>query len=220
MAEDRQLTDPRRFGLSSFAELLAPRVQIIGEDPRTYEAVHAGLMASLVPMTPYECVIAENLISIEWELIQHRQMREAKLRELVASSVVRAIVDAKFFEHSLALDEAWEQHVASGGTEDDWEEPISFDRNSAKHEGKALVDRAMSPDIEERSQAYDELKSMEIDLIGIMSSAYIPTELLADKTAQKHADAVVALENRRREVKRDFDLLQKSRPIEGEVIDG
>jgi len=38
---------------------------------------HAGLTQSLAPATPYEAVLAESLISIEWELLQHRRMHEA-----------------------------------------------------------------------------------------------------------------------------------------------
>ena len=40
------------------------------------------MMLELAPATPYECVIAENLVALEWEMLQHRRMRNACIREV------------------------------------------------------------------------------------------------------------------------------------------
>lgn len=219
MPEDMKLTDPRRYGLSSFAELLAPRDPLIGEDPGTYEAVHAGLMASLTPMTAYECVIAENLVAIEWEILQHRKLREDLLRQKVHSSVVDAVVDAKRQEHDHALDDTWEVHLKNGGTEDDWEAPTEFDHASAHEFAENLTDRAMEPDMTIRTKAWEELRALGINFTDIMSKAYFPGQYAAQRPVSLHESAVMGLEKRRREVMRDYDQLQRLRLIEAEVID-
>jgi hypothetical protein len=71
--------DPRDFNLESFGDLVSDKLSIVGEEAGAFEVFRAGMLASLAPMTPYECVIAENLIAIEWELFQQRRMREASL---------------------------------------------------------------------------------------------------------------------------------------------
>ena len=83
---------PTRFNLTSFAELLPARDHIIGEDPGSFDGFHGGMMQSLAPVTPYEGVIAENLIAIEWELLQHRRMRDAGLRQIIRKAICDAVV--------------------------------------------------------------------------------------------------------------------------------
>jgi hypothetical protein len=65
------------FGLASFADILPKREALIGEDPDAFDDFHAAMMETLGPTTPYECVIAEKLIDIEWETVQRRHMRQA-----------------------------------------------------------------------------------------------------------------------------------------------
>ena len=52
--------------------------------------------------------------------------------------------------------------------------------------------------------------------IDLMSEAYVSYL----SPSGKHDDKVQELERRRRDVRRDYDALQRARPIEGEVIDG
>jgi hypothetical protein len=57
-----------------------------GEDPDTYEGLREALLHDLVPRSPYERLLAENLITLEWEAIRHRRLRDdlirAKARDL------------------------------------------------------------------------------------------------------------------------------------------
>lgn len=43
------------------------------------------MMRSLTSIPLYERVIAQNLITIEWELLQHRRMRDAGLHRIIIS---------------------------------------------------------------------------------------------------------------------------------------
>lgn len=65
-SETQNLPDPLRFNLASFAELLPARDPVIGEAPGSFGGFRQGMLQSLGPATPYECVIAENLVQIEW----------------------------------------------------------------------------------------------------------------------------------------------------------
>lgn len=93
MPQDLSLPDPGRFDLKSFADILPARPPIIGEEPGSFKGFRQGLLESLAPTTPYECVVAENLVSIEWELLQHRVMRDAGIRRQISDAIVEATVN-------------------------------------------------------------------------------------------------------------------------------
>ncbi|MBV7410699.1 hypothetical protein [Maritimibacter sp. DP1N21-5] len=215
MSQDPMLPDPSRFSLTSFSELLPPRDPIIGEAPSDFEAFHDAMMKSLMPATPYEAVVAENLIAIEWELIQHRRMREASLRRLVKSSITDAVVAHRKAVHSREMNRAFEQFLAEGGDGERWKDPKSFDRRSAVKAGEELADRATSRNATDQQAALDEIAKLGLEPTEVMSAAYRDSEAVLE-----HDTKIQQLEKRRRDVKRDFDLLVKVRPVEGEWIEG
>lgn len=214
MPQDLPVKSPTAFGLDSFADLLPIRDPIPGEDPGSFATFHVAMVASLGPATPYECVIAENLVAIEWELVQHRRMRDAGLRDIIRQAICKAVVRQKDAEHDAELDEAWEQHVAAGGDEDDWE-PTRFDRDAAEAAGGDLAARAMSRDLDTQARAYEEVSALGMDPVAIMGEAYRSH----DRSVTQHDNRLRELEGRRREVKRDFDALQRARPVEATVIE-
>lgn len=68
---------------------LIPRPMLFAdEDPTTYEGLRQAFLADLAPGAPYERALAENLVTLEWEAIRHRRMRDnlirAKARDLAA----------------------------------------------------------------------------------------------------------------------------------------
>lgn len=172
-------------------------------------------MQSLVPLTPYEGVIAENLISIEWELLLHQRMRDACLRSLIRVAISEAVVAKYKDDHEVALDEAWERHIEDGGNEDDWEEP-SFDTAAAKDAGEDLAARATSRDPVAQAKAHADITALGMAPLDLMGEAYRSR----DGAITRHDIKYKELEHRRRDVKRDFDALQKTRPLEVEVIEG
>ena len=216
MPSDVRPPEPAHFNLTSFADLLPDRAPIIGEDPGSFEEFREGMMQSLRPMTPYEGVIAENLITIEWELLQHRRMRDAGLRKLIKISIQNAVVKREEAIHEEALDDAWEKHAQAGGTNDDWEEPFDFDENKSKTEGAALAKKAVSNNPKTSKAASKEIEEMGLDALEVMGGAYRSAAPLITH----HEEKLQELERRRREVKRDFDALQSARPVEGKVITG
>ena len=234
MSADTTLPDPARFNLPQFSDLLPARDPFIGEDPVSYQGLHAGLMQTLAPLTPYECVIAENLIAIEWELLQQRRMRETAIRQGAKEAVEKAVAAQRESEHEAALEEAFEIHEAfeaeiEAGTKSaaQSEEPFDFDAvfgaefdaESAKAEGADLAARAVSRDSAVQADAWEEIAALGLDPVSVMSEAYAKEDDRA-RMRYDHDGKVQQLERRRREVKRDFDALQKTRQGQAEIIDG
>jgi len=215
MTTNQKLPAPSRFDLQSFADLLPDRAPIIGEDHGSFQGFHNGMMQSLLPMTPYEGVIAENLIAIEWELLQQRRMRDAGLRQLLRDHVAKAVVAREQEAYEEKLDDAWDQHMAEGGSEDDWREPFDFDEEAALNAGQALAKKAVSHDSEVFQSACAEIEDMGLDVVELMGEAY----RTHDFSVIRHEQKLPALERRRREVMRDYEALQKARPRDVEVAE-
>ena len=56
---------------------LFPRITIFpGEDETSFEDLRQGFMLDLSPSAPYEIALVENLVTLEWEAIRHRKIRD------------------------------------------------------------------------------------------------------------------------------------------------
>ena len=49
------------------------------EDPETHAALRDAILLDLTPGTPYERILAEQLVTLEWEALRHRRMRDSLL---------------------------------------------------------------------------------------------------------------------------------------------
>jgi hypothetical protein len=220
MSKDLTTPDPRDFGLASFADLLSCRPPIPGEEPGGFQALRGGLLASLTPMTPYECVVAESLVAIEWELHQRRRLREHALRKNLSEAVTKAAMSCLQRAHDRAFDEArdahWEAHKEANGSEGDWKDPHPFDRQSASEQVAAHVEGVLSPDAGRQAEAQRALTELGVPLLDLMGEAYAETH----GQAHRHDAKAQELERRRREVLRDYAALQRARPIDHAQTDG
>lgn len=168
MSKKVSLPDAGRFSLASFAEILPTRDPIIGESAGSFDVFHEGMARSLAPATPYECVIAENLVAIEWELLQRRRMRETAIRRLATSAVAKAVFEHRRAEHFAALEEARDHHFEAGGTEDDWQAPFRINLDAAQEEGADLAARATSSDRNMQQAACEEIAALGMDAVEVM----------------------------------------------------
>lgn len=179
--------NPAQFNLQSFADLLSTRGAMVGEDPGAFDDFHEGMMQSLAPATPYECVIAENLISIEWDLLQHQRMRYAGLHRITHNTISKAVL--------ASLREAPEKK--------------KWDEAAALAKGADLAERAISRDRKIQAKAYDEITELGMNPVQLMSQTYRTSGF----GVSHHESEIQQLERRRRDVKRDYDALQKVRPV-------
>ena len=83
----------QHFGLASFAELLFETSDAIGEADGSFETFHEHLLQSLMPMTAHERVIAENIITVEWEISQLTRAMRASVRCGVEQDIQSHIIN-------------------------------------------------------------------------------------------------------------------------------
>ena len=88
-----------------------------------------------------------------------------------------------------------------------------FDEAAAEAEGKDLARRALSVDPAVRDPALEEVRALGLAPDELMAAGYGK----ASHAIRHHDEACQDLERRRRFLRRDYDLLQWGRPLEGEV---
>jgi hypothetical protein len=218
--------DPGRFNLTTFADMLSHREPIVGEVPGSYPVFHAGLTQSFALATPYEAVVAESLIRIEWELLQHRRMRDASLRASIRKQIRKAVITALEVIYNQEVAQDLEDHLVGGGEDEDWDHPGDFDEDAAREAGQDLAARASSQDPQVQAEAYEEIEALGITPLDLMRMAYNRDRHTLDTMDDRIRDR----EQRRHEILRDFERLQAARRnaptvedaevIEAEVIDG
>ena len=215
MANDLSNTPPEAFGFASFSELLAPRHPLLGEDVEDKESFREGLLTTLMPMSPYEAAVAENVIAIEWDLFQHRELRRYKLQKTTITAVKTAFRDAFYAIYKAEMDAHYEVFMKEGGVRNDWDAPYDFDSAAAAERVAVVVEDAFSCDAKVRENAYQAMREIGFDPQEQLSMA-----LTSDYgRAPRHDEALQNLEKRRREVMRDYERLQMMRAIEGSAVE-
>jgi len=186
--------NPAQFNLQSFADILSKRSAIVGEDPGAFDDFHDGMTQSLAPTTAYECVIAENLISIEWDLLQHQRMRDDCLQQVTRKAISEAVLAFLKELHGTRPKKKWDEAATLA-------------------EGADLADRAITRDRTIQAKAYDEITALGMDPLQLMSQTYGTSGF----GISRHESEIQQLERSRRDVKRDYDALQKVRPVSAPV---
>jgi hypothetical protein len=208
---------PAEFGFERFSDLLSSRPTLPGEDLGCFEALRAGIISSLAPVTPYECVIAESLVAIEWELLQRRRMRELSLTKKIRGNFMAAAIIKAEAMHDAAVDEErdrhWDAFIEDGGEEDEWQDPHPFDKAREWERISAIFDAATSLEPAVREEALKTIEDMGLSLEAAMAHAYAD----AEGDAPRHDTKVQELERRRREVMRDYDAILRARPIDQSI---
>jgi len=88
--------------------------------------------------------------------------------------------------------------------------PYEFDALPAQSEAEDLIQRLYSKEPEIKEQAHNDLSVTFKHAEDILADQYKSGE-----TFQTHSDRIATLEERRRDLKKDYDSLQQFRPIEG-----
>ena len=122
---------------------LTPTLSLLpGEDEADFEALRTGLLRDLAPSSPYEQVLAQNLVDLEWEFYRYRKLRNDILRKKFVDLAIGALLHGYIGEaHPTPESESY---------------------------AKALVD----PDSELREAARAVLASHDIDEGWILATAY------------------------------------------------
>ena len=75
---------------------LYPRITIFpGEDKTTFEGLRHDFMLDLAPATPYETALVENLVTLEWETILHRNIQDQLILTKFEALAVEVFQDGR-----------------------------------------------------------------------------------------------------------------------------
>jgi len=207
----------QQFGLASFAELLFEPSDAIGETDGSFETFHEHLLQSLIPMTAHQRVLAENIITVEWEISQLTRAMRASVRRGVGQDIQSHIINKHRGIYSAEMDKLRKEHQAARGQSSDFnlsfgdqfEVPYGFDPIPAKTEVEDLIQRLHSKNPEIKKCAHDDLSVTFKHAEDILADQYE-----SGRVFQTHSDRIATLEERRRDLKKDYDRLQQFRPIE------
>lgn len=201
-------TDAAQFGLASFLDLLPQRTPLLEQCATSYERFKLAHLRDLHPTTALQTTVAENLIANEWELQQLRRMLDRETAHRLASSIKKPAYLALEQAHEDKLDAEFHEWVSAGNDRDEWEgEP--FDESDATADALELARQALSTDPDELAKLEAKLAAMGVDVMYLMAQVHIHVTV----TAQNLGIQIRNLEKRRREIKADFDALQKASPI-------
>jgi hypothetical protein len=78
MSKKLPKTSPDRAHAEVLQHFL-PTQLLPDEDPETHAALRDAILLDLTPGTPYERILAEQLVTLEWEALRHRRMRDSLL---------------------------------------------------------------------------------------------------------------------------------------------
>ncbi|MGE4609829.1 MAG: hypothetical protein AAED33_00220 [Paracoccaceae bacterium] len=157
------------------------------EDPETHGALRDAILLDLKPGTPYEHILAEQLVILEWESLRHRRMRDN-------------LIMAEFRRQSIGVFEE---------RKDGWIIELFPEPN------QSAIDMAfnlVSTNTDRRAEAMQALEKAQITPSEIVAMAYSAVA----KDLQPHERHIAELEVRRRKLREDFDRLKtaRARPVE------
>jgi hypothetical protein len=208
-----KLPSPERFGLRSFLDLLPRHEALPGQDAQVFEEFRHQLQRSLAPTTAYECLTADNLLTLEWELLQHRRMRDRSFANDLREKIVEAYIASRRARHEDDLDAEYDAWLDAGNSEETFK-TRPFDMPSAQSDGAVLAARAFDPDPEVALAAEAEITTLGMDTLSVLAQIHATWS-----NAAYHNRKIVELEKRCRDMRRDFEALQSLRPIEiAEVV--
>ena len=208
--------DPADFGLNSFLQLYGKRDPIPGETGLSFETLRRATLAHYAPKTGYEATLVDNLTDIQWQINQHRQMRDTFLRDDINKEICNAVVRQLRADWNTKIDADSEVWVAAGNNEDDFE-PDEFDRDTAEKHGDALARQLVDVDTNMRAKAEQKLIELGMNSSSLLAETYRRNSVWIDR----HNETIEKFEDRRRRVQADIEALQAARPVnQAPVIEG
>jgi alkanesulfonate monooxygenase SsuD/methylene tetrahydromethanopterin reductase-like flavin-dependent oxidoreductase (luciferase family) len=203
MSNTHVTADSSQMSFAEFFDAIAARAPIYGEHPDSHRQFRHAIMSSLKPFTPYERAVAENLVAIDWEILQKRRMMDALTRQAIEQLLAEVALKYAKEQHERDLDAAWDAFEDSGGTEHDWD-PEPFDKERATRNARELSNKALSLNPDTAAAAFRTLHDMGVDAVLVMGEAH----LKMGPNVKRMDEDIRHLERRRREVKKDYDTLR------------
>ena len=120
---------PGDFGLNSFQELIHQPPNKAGDQLDDLDALREALLTDLAPIRPQEAVMAENIVMIEWDIVQiiaqKRQIARSAIYDEIANQYVKV-------ERPVFADGERQKRIDAIGANADIFEQLEYDNNHVK----------------------------------------------------------------------------------------
>ena len=174
---------------SDLLDLIPKLKPMPGEDQNAMADLRKALLLDLSPSAPYERALAEQLVTLEFEMDRHRRMRDALILSEIREKATKFLHDAG--------SESWSPFKPS---------------NAAKQFGSDLV----SGDPARQSKALEKLGKLEIPADEVLAKAY---ETVARSVAiHEHHIAEAEQRRRKLRDDYDKLKASKAKPVEEAVL--
>ena len=158
-------------------------------------------------MTKYEFLLAQQLVDLNWSILQAKASADVELSKGAENSVKIQLKNAVENESDEEFDRLYENFVENGGDEGDFEDPIDWDGIAPRVD--SIVTGLKSRDLEQREAATAEAIALGVDPRLALSS-----QLLNNSGYRRHSEKLPDLEKRARLLSAEYREVQKSRPID------
>ena len=197
----------------SINDLLPERPAIIGEFSPAYEAFRVATLSDLAPVTQYEFLQAQQLVDLNWSILQLKASSDVELSTSMERNMGRLIDNKLEGNAESESRRQLNQYLEAGGDEDEFEDNVDWDGMDAQRDG--IVERLKSTDPALRGQAFVEANSLGVDPRLVLSA-----QLLKNVNYRRHIDKLPDLEKRARLLSAEYREIQKARPIEVVPVSG
>lgn len=212
MTQDVREFHPEALGLASIDQILPARASLVGEFSPAYEAYRAATTADLAPKGHYEYILALQIVDLNWAILQRKASAEVELSGGVEEYLRRQLSQKLEREYEREYDARLQAFEASGGDEEDFEDPIAW--GEIMREVAGLVEELKSQDGAARSAALARVLALGVRPEEALSSGYIH-----NKNFLRHGETIRDLERRARQLSAEYREVQRSRPIELKAVD-
>ena len=213
MAHDLNPTPEGDFGSLPIHDLLPERPALIGEFSLAYEAFREATIADLAPMTKYEFLLAQQLVDLNWSILQAKVSADVELSKGVENLAKIKLTKALENEYDQECDRLYEAFVEKGGDEGGFEDPIDWDGIAPRVEG--IVACLKSTDPQQREAATANAIALGVDPRLVLSA-----QLLNNSGYRRHSEKLPDLEKRARLLSAEYREIQKARPTDVVPVSG
>lgn len=197
----------------SINNLLLERPAIIGEFSPAYEAFRVATLSDLAPVTQYEFLQAQQLVDLNWSILQLKASSEVELSKSMERNMGR-LIDNKLENNAESESrQQLNQYLEAGGDENEFEDNIDWDGMDAQRDG--IVEGLKSTDPDLCGQAVVEANALGVDPRLVLSA-----QLLNNVNYRRHIEKLPDLEKRARLLSAEYREIQKARPIEVVPVSG
>jgi N12 class adenine-specific DNA methylase len=197
----------------SVNDLLPERPAIIGEFSPAYEAFRVATLSDLAPVTQYEFLQAQQLVDLNWSILQLKASSDVELSTSMERNMGRLIDNTLEGNAESESRRQLNEYLEAGGDEDEFEDNVNWDGMDAHRDG--IVERLKASDLDLRGQAFVEANALGVDPRLVLSA-----QLLKNVNYRRHIDKLPDLERRARLLSAEYREIQKARPIEVVSVSG